>query len=136
MFLPGLLIDMGAPPAEFRGVAAVALVRRHELDAAVTVLVVVPIHERHHPFTGLCLSGERPVWVVRLVFDRAEQGFRVGIVIRHPWPGERTQQPARCQLHRRARLPNRRRTSLRSGHRCQRQCRRGPQAPKHEGFQD
>lgn len=93
MFLPGLLIDVGAPPAEFRGVAAVALVRRHELDAAVTVLVVEPIHER-------------------------------------------TQQPARCQLHRRARLPNRRRTALRSGHRCRRQYRRGPQAPKHEGFQD
>ncbi len=41
MFLPGLIVDMGAPPADFYGVAAVVLVRRHELDAAVTVLVVV-----------------------------------------------------------------------------------------------
>ena len=93
MFLPGLLVNKGSPQAEFDRVAAVTLVRRHELDAAVTVLMVVPIHERHHPLTGLCLAGKRPVWVVRTVFDRAEQGFRVWIVIRHPWPGEQTQHP-------------------------------------------
>jgi hypothetical protein len=33
IFLPGLLVDMGAKPAGFGGMAAVALVRRHELDA-------------------------------------------------------------------------------------------------------
>ncbi len=41
MFLPGLLVEKGAPPAEFGPMAAVTLVRRHELDAAVTVLLVV-----------------------------------------------------------------------------------------------
>jgi hypothetical protein len=53
MFLPGFFVDMGALPADFDGMAAAALVRRHELDAAVTLLVVVSIHERRHPLAGL-----------------------------------------------------------------------------------
>lgn len=41
MFLVGFLVDIGALPADFDGLAAVALLGRHELDAAVTVLVIV-----------------------------------------------------------------------------------------------
>lgn len=39
----------------------------HEPDAAVPVLVVVPIHECHHPGAGLLDAAERPAWVVRPV---------------------------------------------------------------------
>ncbi len=91
MFLLGFLVDIGALPADFDGLAAVALLGRHELDAAVTVLVVVPIHEQRHPLAGLAFAGEWPVLVVGPVLDRAEKGFGVRIVVRHSWPGERTQ---------------------------------------------
>jgi hypothetical protein len=41
------------------------LLRRYELDAAVTVPVVVPVDKRHHPLTGLALAGERLTRVIR-----------------------------------------------------------------------
>ena len=40
-----LFIDVGTMPAEVYGLATVALVGRHELDAAVAVSVLVPIHK-------------------------------------------------------------------------------------------
>ncbi len=40
-----LFIDVGSVSADFDGLAAMALVGRDELDAAVAVLVVVPDHE-------------------------------------------------------------------------------------------
>ena len=40
-----LFIDVGTMPAEVNGLATVALVGRHELDAAVVVPVVVPVHK-------------------------------------------------------------------------------------------
>ena len=93
--------------ADLYGLPAVALVGRHELDAAVAVPVVVPVHKRGHPLTGLVLAGEWSPWVVRPVFCRSEQRFGVGVVIGHPWPREGSEhaqllQPAlqRCGTHR------------------------------------
>ncbi len=84
--LTGLLVDTGAVMADFIDLAAVALIRRHEPDTAVAVLVVVPIHECRHPGAGVVLAPEWPPWVDRTVLDRAEQGFRVGVVLADPWP--------------------------------------------------
>jgi len=64
MLLTGFLVKVGALPADRGGGTAVALVGCDEFDAAVTVPVVVPIHEGHRPFTGLVFAGERPTWVV------------------------------------------------------------------------
>ena len=52
--------------------AAMALVRRNEFDAAMAVLVVIPIHKRGNPFAGFFFAAERPVGIVRPVFNGAE----------------------------------------------------------------
>ena len=49
-----------------------ALVRRNEFDAAMAVLVVIPIHKRRNPLAGFFFAAERPVWIVRPVFNGAE----------------------------------------------------------------
>jgi len=71
------------------GGSAVALVGRHKFDRAVVVPVVVPINERQHPFAGLVLAGKGPAGVIRPVFDRTEQRFRVRVVVGDPRPGKR-----------------------------------------------
>ena len=103
MGLAGLLVDICSLLANCRSGTAVTLVRRDEFDAAVAVLVVVPIHKRPHPLARLIIACKWPAWVVGPVLDRAEQGFREGIVVRNPGPRERPQDTARCQLRRRAR---------------------------------
>ena len=79
---------------------------RHELDAAVAVPMVVPIDKRCHPLTSGLLAGEWPSRVVRPVLRCAEQRLGIGVVVRHPWPGEGSEyaqflQPAfeRCGTH-------------------------------------
>ncbi len=67
MLFAGLLIDAGTGSAEFENLTAVALVVRHECDAAVAMLVVVPVRERRYPMAGLLHTGERPVGVIRSV---------------------------------------------------------------------
>ncbi len=64
------------------------LMGRDEFDAAVAVPVVVPVHKRSYPHAGLVFAGEWPARVVGLVLHRSEQGFRVGVVVGDPWPGE------------------------------------------------
>jgi len=66
---------------------------RDEFDAAVAVPVVVPIHKCRHPLAGLFFAREWPVLIVGPVFDRAEQGFRVQVVVRDPRPGKGSQHP-------------------------------------------
>jgi len=61
---------------------------REELDAAVAVSVVVPVHKRRHPLAGLVFAREWPALVVGPVLERSEQGFRVGVVVGDPRPGE------------------------------------------------
>jgi hypothetical protein len=69
----GGLVDHRSLLANGRGGSAVALMWRHELDAAVAVPVVVPIHKCSYPFAGLVLAGKGPAGVIRPVFDRTEQ---------------------------------------------------------------
>ncbi len=82
MPLTSLLVDDTPGPADLHGLAAVALVGRHELDAAVAV--VVPIHKRGHPQAGVLRAGKGPTRAVRPVFRCPEQGFGVAVVVRHP----------------------------------------------------
>ena len=60
------------------------LLGRHELDATVAVPVVVPANELSHAMTGLPFGGEDLAWVIRPVFDCAEQQFPVQVVVAEP----------------------------------------------------
>jgi hypothetical protein len=51
--LTGLVVNLGTALADFNGLAAMALVGRHEFDAAVAVPVILPVDERDDPLTGL-----------------------------------------------------------------------------------
>ena len=95
--LTGQLIDAGAVSADLNGFSAVALRWRHEPDAAVAVLVVVPIHKRTYPQAGLLHALEGTRGVVRPVFHGAEQRLRVGVVVADPWSGERSEYPKLLQ---------------------------------------
>ena len=81
MQLTGLVVNLGTALADFNGLAAMALVGRHEFDAAVAVPVVVPVDERDDLLTGLVLAGERLTRVIRPILHRPEQGFRVRVVV-------------------------------------------------------
>ena len=80
----GGLVDLCPLLANVLGGSALALLGCHKFDAAVAVLVVVPINKRHHPFAGLLLAGKGPAGVIRMVFDRTEQRFRVRVVVGDP----------------------------------------------------
>ena len=67
MTLTGQLVDAGTVAADLNGFAAVALRWRHEPDAAVAVLIVVPAHKCCHPAASLCHALEWPPGVVRPV---------------------------------------------------------------------
>ncbi len=84
----GLFVDDSPVPADLHRSAVMTLVWRHEFDAAVAVPVVVPVDERRHPLAGFFRAGKGPARVVRPVSRRPEQGFRVRVVVRHPWSGE------------------------------------------------
>ena len=58
MGLASLFVDLGAFLADGDGGTAVALVRCDELDAAVTVAVVVPVHKSRYPLARLRLAGD------------------------------------------------------------------------------
>jgi hypothetical protein len=45
----------------------VALVRRDEFDAVVTVAVVVPVHKSRYPLASLRLASEWPAGVIRSI---------------------------------------------------------------------
>jgi hypothetical protein len=83
MFLLGFVVDIGALQTDFDRMAVMVLLGRHELDASVTLLVVVPSHERRHPLAGLVFAGERPVWVFGSVLDLTDQRSQVAIVVTH-----------------------------------------------------
>jgi hypothetical protein len=81
MQLTGLVVNLGTALADFNGSAAMALVRRHEFDAAVAVSVVVPVDKRHHPSAGLAFAAKRPAGVIGSVLECSEQRFRVRVVV-------------------------------------------------------
>ncbi len=68
---------------------AMSLRRRHKLQPAVLVILVVPAYKFVHP--GLCLlhAAERFARVVRPVFAGPEERFCVRIIVAHPRPAER-----------------------------------------------
>lgn len=72
MQLTDLVVNFGTALAAFNGLAAMALVGRHEFDAALAVLVVVPVDKRHHPSAGLACVAKRPVGVFVSVLDCSE----------------------------------------------------------------
>ena len=49
---------------------------RYELDAAVAMLVVIPVHERVHPLPGNPDVSKWLCWVNRAVFQGPEERFR------------------------------------------------------------
>jgi len=51
---------------------AMPLLRCNEFDAAMAVLVVIPIHKRRNPLAGFFFAAEWPVGVIRPVFNSAE----------------------------------------------------------------
>jgi hypothetical protein len=59
MPLASLLVDAGALLADCICLASMALIGCHEPDAAVTVLVVGPIHKCRHPGAGLLDASAR-----------------------------------------------------------------------------
>ena len=75
MALTGLFIDLSTVAADLNSLTAMALLRRHKLDAAVAVLVVIPVHTGGNPEAGLLLAAEWPAGVVGPVFNGAEQRF-------------------------------------------------------------
>ena len=50
--------------------------------------MVIPIHKRRNPLAGFFFAAEWPVWIVRPVFNSAEQRFGIGVVVAHPRAGE------------------------------------------------
>ena len=67
MPLASLLVDAGRLLADGISLASMALIGCHEPDAAVAVLVVVPIHKCRHPSAGQLDALEWPPGVVRPV---------------------------------------------------------------------
>ena len=61
----------------------VPLLRRNELDAAMAVLVVIPLNKGCHPMAGLLFVAEWPAGIILPVLNRAKKEFRVGVVVRY-----------------------------------------------------
>ena len=83
-------------------VAGMALRRTHVADAAVTMLEVVPVHERGSPDTGCAQIIETRGRELRPVLRGAEQRLGVGVVVADP--GSRVRgfdaQPVEHRQHR------------------------------------
>jgi len=58
--------------ADLNSLTAMPLLRRNKFDAAMAVLVVIPINKRGNPLAGFFFAAERPVGIVRPVFNSAE----------------------------------------------------------------
>jgi len=69
MALAGSFVDDSAVPADLHGLAIVTLLGRHEFDAAVAVLVVVPVDELGDPLTRLFFGGKWFAGVIRSILS-------------------------------------------------------------------
>ncbi len=58
--------------ADLYRLTAMPLLRRNEFDAAMAVLVVIPINKRGNPLAGFFFVAEWPAGVIRPVFNGAE----------------------------------------------------------------
>ena len=63
--LARLFVDRGAVSTNFQGLTTVTLLWRHELDAAVTMPVVVPVDECGNPLTGMLFGCKGLAGVIR-----------------------------------------------------------------------
>jgi hypothetical protein len=62
-----LLVGDRPVTADLHSITVMALVKRHKLDPAVAVPIVVLIVKRYHPLTSGLLACEWAAWVVRPV---------------------------------------------------------------------
>ena len=84
----GSFKDGFALPGDLLPVTMVALMGGEEVDAAVMVLKVIPLHEFSAPVTRL-LKVRKPVGrVERAVLARSEQAFRIGVVVADMGPAK------------------------------------------------
>ena len=81
MVLACLFVDDSPLAADFNRITVVTLDGRHEFDAAVAVLVVVPVDEHGDPLTGLLFGCKGLAGVIRPILHCPEQGFGVGVVV-------------------------------------------------------
>ena len=79
--LPDFHIELSALLANGYCRSVVSLNGCHEIDAAVTEPVVVPVDERGDPLAGLLFGGKWLAGVIRSILHRPEQGFRVRVVV-------------------------------------------------------
>lgn len=70
-----MFVDESTLAADLHSLTVVVLMVRDELDAAVLVSVVVPVHERPNPLTCLLHAGEWSPRVIRPVLCGSEQRF-------------------------------------------------------------
>lgn len=62
--------------------SAMSVERRHLFESAMAVIILVPPHKGCHPLAGFLQGVEVPIYqIVRTVFHRLEEGFRMRIVI-------------------------------------------------------
>ena len=61
-----------------------ALLRCDELDATVTMLLVVPADKFPHPVTCVLQSLEALAWITWSVFQGTEEGLSVSVIVRYP----------------------------------------------------
>ena len=65
--------------------SCMALMWGDKADAAVLMLVVVPVHTLLCPCPCGCQVGEALARVLWAVFQGAKERFDVGVIIRYPW---------------------------------------------------
>ncbi len=80
------------------------LTRGDEPNGAVTMFVVVPVHEARHPLLRRCEALVAVLWVVGPVLASPEQRLREGVVIGDSGAAVRRGdvQPLQCRLERRS----------------------------------
>lgn len=79
--MTGLLVQHMTLGQYFLILAAMALCRGHEADAAMAVFMVVPADKVAHPAACGFQIGKAILRPLRAVFQGSKQRFRVGIVI-------------------------------------------------------
>jgi len=87
--LAGFFVRDSVMPRDLDGLSAVTLLRRHEFDPFVVVLVVVPADGRGDPLACLPFGGKWLSGVVRPILHCPEQRFGVRVVVGDPWLSER-----------------------------------------------
>jgi hypothetical protein len=71
--LAGLFVDLVALKADGDGGPVVTLVTRYELDAAMSVSMVLPVHNNRNPLASLRLAGKRLAVGIPSILGCAEQ---------------------------------------------------------------